>query len=476
MKKTAVASSIALLLFLFIALLVTGMRGPVKEPAVAGSFYPADKKVLAATVSAFLAKAAGTRPVGELVALVVPHAGYVYSGQVAAYSYDQLRGRGIDTVILIGSAHTSGFAGASVLTKAAMRTPLGDIPINRKIARSLVNEEALVLDAPGPFEKEHSLEVQLPFLQTVLKDFSIVPVLTGIQTGETFAHLSAKLGEIVRKHKNVLIIASSDLSHYHDAETAVRMDARIIDCMTRMSLEDLEQALSRREGELCGGYAVLMAMAVARNLGATHGTLYRYAHSGDVTGDRSRVVGYAALGIYKAPLTAGERTELLHLAKDAILSSVRSGRAPAYAPKTERLRANGAVFVTINRNGALRGCIGTILPTMPLYRAVQMNAVAAGARDHRFPPIGKDELNELEVEVTVLSPLERVQDVKAIRIGTHGLYLIRGGNAGVLLPQVASEQRWDVPTFLKQLSLKAGLCQDAWKDGELYSFTADVIR
>jgi hypothetical protein len=336
-KKPPVASAIVLVLLLSAGMFVSNMRGSVKEPAVAGSFYPADKKVLAETVNAFLARASGPRPEGELLALIVPHAGYQFSGQVAASSYGQLGGRTIDTVIVIGSAHTWGFSGASVYSEGRMRTPLGDVPVDRKIARSLLNEKAQVNSSPDPFEKEHSIEVQLPFLQTVLKDFSVVPILIGVPTRETFTHLVSKLGEIVREHKNVLIIASTDLSHYRDHATAVMMDKTVIDAMTRVSLEDLEQVLAKREGELCGSYAVLVAMAVARNRGATHGILHRYANSGDANGDRSRVVGYAGLGLYKTPLNDGERSELLDLARNTVLSSVRSGTVAAYTPRAARL-------------------------------------------------------------------------------------------------------------------------------------------
>jgi AmmeMemoRadiSam system protein B/AmmeMemoRadiSam system protein A len=423
-----------------------------------------------------LSRAPLSRQEGRLLALVVPHAGYQYSGQVAAYSYAQLRGRTIDTVILIGSAHHAAFPGASVYAEGKMRTPLGDVPVNREIANSLLDEQALVTFHPAAFEKEHSLEVQLPFLQTVLKDFSVVPVLIGTPTRETFSRLIAKVSEIARTRKNVLVIASTDLSHYHDAATAVRMDRKIIEAIEAMSPEEVERLLTTREGELCGGYAVLVTMAVARNLGATRGVLYGSANSGDVTGDRSHVVGYAALGLYRAALTSEERSELLALARRTIESSVRSGNVPGYEPKPGRLRANGAAFVTINRRGMLRGCIGNIQPVMPLYRAVQTNAVSAAARDPRFPPLRPEELGELQVEVTVLSPFERLKDIADIRIGTHGLYLVQGTNSGILLPQVAEEYRWDTATFLREVAVKAGLAADGWRDAQLYTFTAEVIR
>jgi AmmeMemoRadiSam system protein A len=241
-------------------------------------------------------------------------------------------------------------------------------------------------------------------------------------------------------------------------------------------VEDLEQRLRSGEGEMCGGFPVIFTMAVARKLGATHGVLYKSANSGDVTNEKARVVGYAAMGLYKGALTTDERQVLLSLAKKTVDQYVKYGHMPEYTATDKRLAANGATFVTINRNGNLRGCIGNIEPVMPLYRSVIMNAVAACSQDPRFAPMTREELTNLEIEVTVLSPLEALQDIKDIRIGTHGLYIMKGGNAGILLPQVASEYNWNVPTFLEQVSLKAGLPRDAWKTSQLFSFTADIIK
>jgi MEMO1 family protein len=245
-----------------------------------------------------------------------------------------------------------------------------------------------------------------------------------------------------------------------------------------MSVEDLQVLLASSEGEACGGHAVLLTMLVSRNLGATNGVLYKYANSGDVTGDKARVVGYAAMGLYKSPLSEQQKRELLSLARKTVIEHVKNKRAPEPEIKDTRLLANGATFVTINRHHQLRGCIGNIQPIMPLYWSVIRNAVAASSQDPRFPPMTPGELSEMEVEVTVLSPLEPLDDVKNIVIGMHGLYLIKGQQGGVFLPQVPVEQGWDLPTYLEQLCYKAGLPKDAWKDknSQLFVFTADIIK
>jgi len=448
----------------------------VKEPAVAGSFYPADAKALKETVNNLLGRAEYRAGNGRLIALIAPHAGYIYSGQIAAHTYRHLKERDIDTVILIGASHHKAYQGVSVYAEGSMKTPLGLVKINEKMARSLLDEKARVTFFSEAFAKEHSLEVQLPFLQETLKDFRIVPILMGSPTQESFTYLGEKLTAMLRENPKAIIVASTDLSHYHDYETAEHKDMKIIDAIRRMSVEDAEQLLKTGEGEMCGGYPVLLTMLVARNLGATDAMLYKYANSGDVTADKARVVGYAGMGLYRTELTADERKELLGLARQTIQSYVKHAIIPDIKPQDQRLQANGATFVTINRQGQLRGCIGNILPIMPLYRSVITNAVSASSRDPRFPPMKDAELEDMEVEVTVLSPLEPFRDIKEIVIGKHGLYITNGRNTGILLPQVAVEQNWAADAFLENVSLKAGLHKDAWKTSQLHMFTADIIR
>ncbi|MEK6742073.1 MAG: AmmeMemoRadiSam system protein B [Nitrospirota bacterium] len=460
------------------ATVILASKGTVKEPAVAGTFYPGERDELSRAVDGFLASSVSTPAEGRLIALIAPHAGYMYSGQVAAYSYRHLSERSVDTVILIGASHFSAYAGVSIYAEGSWRTPLGNVKINEKIARSLLNEKAGVTFFRDAFTKEHSLEVQLPFLQRTVKDLTIVPILMGAPTQASFTHLTDRLTEIIRKNDRVIIIASTDLSHYHGYDAAVVKDRKVIDAVARMSVEDLQGLLSTREGEACGGDPVLLAMLVSRNLGATNGVLYRYANSGDVTGDKKRVVGYTAMGLYKSALSQQQKQELLALARKTVTEYVRHKRTPEPVVKDVRLQANGATFVTINRDHRLRGCIGNIQPVMPLYRSVIRNAVAASSQDPRFPPMTTRELEGAEIEITVLSPLEPLDDVKNIRIGVHGLYLVKGPNGGIFLPQVPVEQGWDLPTYLEQLCFKAGLPRDAWKDKDtqLFSFSADIIK
>jgi AmmeMemoRadiSam system protein A len=218
-------------------------------------------------------------------------------------------------------------------------------------------------------------------------------------------------------------------------------------------------------------------MAAARGAGATEAKLYKHADSGDVSGDRKKVVGYGALGFYKKELSASTRVEILKLATDAVRAQVTGTSLPAWNGTDQRMKADGAVFVTLKeKNGRLRGCIGTIQAYTSLYRSVIQNAVAAASKDPRFRPVRPEELPGLDLEVTVLAPMEPVSGINEITIGKHGVYLEAAGRSSVFLPQVPVEQGWNLDTYLQQLAIKAGLPPDGWKRGRLYRFTAEIVH
>jgi AmmeMemoRadiSam system protein B/AmmeMemoRadiSam system protein A len=463
-----------LLCFLFIAVPLGCKAENVKEPAVAGTFYPADKDSLKKSVEDFLSKSETSPDHGKLIAIISPHAGYIYSGQIAAYGYKQIQGSDIKNVILIGPSHSAAFKGASVYTKGSFRTPLGNVKINERLAEGLLNESADVRFSPEAYEGEHSLEVQLPFLQTVLKDFTIVPVLIGSPSGRTFEHLIQRLTEML--DEKTLLIASTDLSHYHDYPTAKEMDSGIISAVQRLSPKDTIELLRSGKSEMCGGVPVIIAMEVARRSGANLGVVFKQANSGDVTGEKDKVVGYASIGLYKSPYTEEEKKELLALARKAVTEYVTNGKSPETEVKNQKFKTDGAVFVTIKENGSLRGCIGHIQAIMPLYQSIMRNAVAACSSDPRFPPMKKEELKDMEIEISILSPFMSLKDVKDIQVGKHGLYIIKDNQTGLLLPQVATEFRWNRDEFLEHVCMKAGLPKDAWKDAELYTFTAEILK
>lgn len=473
MKRMKLYLHALLLLFVFPG----GCAATVKEPAVAGSFYPKERKKLEAEVDGFLAQGGAEAGGGRLLAIVSPHAGYMYSGHVAGHSYARIKGKDIRTVILIGPSHHAAVNGAVIYPGGGLATPLGVVKVDESLARSLASEKDGVRLAAEPFSREHSLEVQLPFLQRSLKEFSVVPILVGRMTRESYRHLSDRIAGILKKDEQSLVVISTDLSHYHDAKKAGVMDRKVLDAAERLALGELERLLTTGEGEMCGAGAVLYGLAAARGAGATEGELFKYADSGDVSGDKGYVVGYGALGYYRRELSQADRREILSLAKETVKCHVSGLPLPEWRGESRRMKSDGAVFVTLKeKNGRLRGCIGSLQATMPLSRSVVQNGVSAASRDPRFRPVTPEELPGLDLEVTVLSPMEPLGGGDEIVIGRDGLYLEASGRSSVFLPQVPVEQGWNLQTYLAELAMKAGLGPDGWKNGRLYRFTAEIVH
>jgi len=450
----------------------------VKEPSVAGSFYPADAGVLKKSVDAHLAVPAPAAGEAQPLALIVPHAAHQYSGALAARAYARLKGRRISTVIMLGPSHHALVKGAAVLPGDGMRTPLGVVSINTHMARSLISDSAHIRLDAAPFAREHSLEVQLPFIQRVLgHKVRIVPILVGMPDRESFAALSSGIARILKEDPDTLLVISTDLSHFHDQATANSMDSGVIDAVERLAIPDLERLLSSGKGEMCGGWPTVYGLAAARAAGASHAVSYGRGTSGDLTGDMTRVVGYVSMGIVRGQLSELQRQNLLELARLTVNRHVGGEKLPDAATTDPLLKADRGVFVTIKTpDGQLRGCIGSIVPQKSLQESVIQNAVAAAAHDQRFKPVRPEELAGLQYEVTVLSPMEPLSDPNAIQVGRHGLYLEKGPFSSVFLPQVPLEQGWDRSTYLAELARKAGLAADGWKDARLSVFTADVIK
>ena len=470
-----------------------GAPQTVRKPAVAGAFYPARPAELSKTVDDFLSKAAPP-PVHDVVALVAPHAGYEYSGQVAAYSYALLKGRKFDRVVVIAPSHYEAFGFSSAFDGAAYSTPLGEVPVDQAFAARLASASKRIKlssagHTPAPDKLEHSIEVQLPFLQRVLGQFQLLPIIVGDQSYENCRALGLALAKLIQG-TNTLIVASSDLSHYHRYDEAVTMDHKTLKGIEEWDYLNLSRNLELRIWEACGGGPIVAAMIAAERLGASQAKLLKYANSGDVTGDKSRVVGYGAVALVKAAagsksseasfsLTRQEKDALLKIARSSVETAVRQRKQiEASAGGSAALAQERGAFVTLTENGQLRGCIGYVAPIKPLYLTVRDVAAAAALEDRRFRPVAASELGELEYEISVLSPLRRVLDVAEIQVGRHGLLMRQGDIEGLLLPQVASEQRWGRNTFLEETCRKAGLPGNCWRseDTDTFRFTALVFN
>ena len=481
------------------------MTEQVRKPAVADAFYPANPVVLSQQIADFFKKAKKGEVEGEITALISPHAGYVYSGQVAAYGYKMLEGHKFETVVAVAPNHIFPFHGASVYNGAFYETPLGKIECDQEVAKKIASyDKSIYLSDKGhsPYagRGEHSLEVQLPFLQIVLGKFKLVAIIMGDQEYETCENL-AKAVSTALKGKEALIVASSDLSHFHAYDEAVKLDKVVIDDVNSFDAKQLFEDISNGKCEACGVGPIVSAMLAARGLGADKAKVLKYANSGDVIGDRSGVVGYMSAVIYRSGedpdsdknhkeekkaskvgvdmgLSKSDKEILLKIARETIQAKVKGEKPPDFKITPEILKENRGAFVTLEKDGNLRGCIGYIQAIKPLYLTIEEMAVQAALNDPRFPPVSEDELDHLRIEISVLTPLKRISNVEEIEVGRDGIYIRKGFNSGLLLPQVATEYGWDRQTFLEQTCYKAGLPPNAWKEKtcEIYIFSADIFN
>jgi MEMO1 family protein len=471
-----------------------------RQAGVAGSFYPVDAKSLTAMMDDMLARATPPPVEGQILAAVSPHAGYQYSGPVAAYTYAALKGHKYSRVVVIAPSHYVAFDFTSVYDGDAYATPLGTVPVDKEFARKLAKmSSTMKLSGEGheitSASAEHAVEVELPWLQRVLGNFQLVPIVMGDQGYESSRALGVALAKLIQNEKKnnssageTLILASSDLSHYHKYDEAVKMDNKMLHALESWDYFSMSQNFQQRIWEACGGAPIVAAMIAAERMGANQAQVLKYANSGDTTGDRSRVVGYSADVFVKAKsekaaetpfsLKDTEKRELLALAHKSTEYAVKERKLyGAVASSDEVLNQERGAFVTLKQSGALRGCIGYTSALKPLYLTVRDTASYAALQDPRFKPVTAAELPQLEYEISVLSPLRRVQDVREIKVGEHGLIMVNGSKEGLLLPQVPTEEKWNRDQFLDGTCQKAGMSAGCWKDEntDIFRFTAVVF-
>jgi AmmeMemoRadiSam system protein B/AmmeMemoRadiSam system protein A len=498
-------ASLIALLALVVLLAIAPWRhvraaGPqkVRLAGVAGGFYPADPKVLTAMIDDLLAQATPPPIHDPILAVVAPHAGYQYTGPVAATTFAELKGRKFSRVVVIGPTHYVGFDFTSIYDGDAYTTPLGTVQVDKVFARQLVKmSPTMQLSGMGhditSAGAEHSIEVELPWLQRVLGNFQLVPIVMGDQSYENSRALGVALAALIQDKKTVgstLILASSDLSHYHPYDEAETMDHKTLNALAAWDYFSMSQNFQAQVWEACGGAPIVAAMIAAERMGANQALVLRYANSGDTSGDRTSVVGYSADVFVKAAngkavetpfsLSDRDKNELLAIARKSVEQAVEQRKQ--YEPgatASEALNQDRGAFVTLREAGQLRGCIGYTSATKPLYLTVRNTATLAALRDPRFPPVSASELPQLEYEISVLSPLRRVMDVQQIEVGRDGLVMKNGDNEGLLLPQVPVDQKpkWDRQKFLEETCRKAGMSSTCWKDPDtdIFKFTAVVF-
>ena len=467
--------------------------GEIRPPVVAGKFYPESAAVLKSAIEKFMKNAAPAQAQTPL-GIVVPHAGYIYSGQICADGYNQVRSGAYEVVVVLGTNHTAAdLRKIALYPGAGFRTPLGTALVDEGIVAALLAASPDCKADKAPHLREHSIEVQIPFIQVLFPQAKIVPAVVGMADMGLYARFGAALAKVL-KGKKALIVASSDLSHYPSAA-----DAEIVDRKTLAAVASLDPAavhqtiqtqMARRirglDTSACGEAPIMTAMAAVKALGATSGRVVSYANSGDVPiGDRERVVGYGAVvftaGLQKdqaaperpsavdQPLSPTDKKALLAFARETILSYLTTQMVPlprGFSPAALEPRG---VFVTLKKRGHLRGCIGRMVPDRPLATLVGAMALQAAFEDPRFPAVTAQELPDLEIEISVLTPMKPVSGPEAIVVGRDGVLLQKGGRSAVFLPQVAPEQGWGRDEMLDNLSQKAGLSASAWRAGAQFS-------
>jgi len=466
----------------------------IRKPAVAGQFYPANKDELKNQIASFLNNAEIVDAEKDLRILIVPHAGYTYSGQVAAWGFKQLENKNYQKVIILGASHRAYFDKAGVYDKGKWQTPLGNIDIDENVAENLINQSNNISSNLAVHEQEHSLEVEIPFIQTVLPNAEIVPILLGHQNKQVIDDLAQTITN--KFDNNTLLVISTDLSHYPDYGTANKVDNDTIQAILSGDIEKFNKTIEANEKKqavdtcACGQDAIRVAMQIAKKLEIDEIKLLKYANSGDFGTDKSRVVGYAAIGYYgklqnsktqklQTELNKNQQEELLTIARQTLEEYLENKKIPEITVEDPTLQENLGAFVTLRKNGELRGCIGQFEPDIPLYKVVQQKAVDAATNDPRFSPVKLEELDEITIEISAMSPKTKIDDWKEIELGKHGVVVRKGMRSGTFLPQVATETGWDLETFLSRLcSSKAGLSPNCYKDKsvDLYVFTAHVFE
>ena len=458
----------------------------IKKADLAGSWYPSSKKTLSSILDSYLNVAEVKHRGDRIKAIIVPHAGFAYSGPVAAYAYKAVQDKEYSTVLVLGFCHRKSFDGISVYKEGYFDTPLGALEVDSEMANEIISYNEKIIFKPDAFENENSIELELPFIKKVLPHSKIVPIAFGSRSFDDCKLLSEVLGKILSKREDVLLVVSTDMSHYRTYEDARKIDLKSIELLKSFQARKVYETSVASEQIFCGYMPVTTLLLTCNKIGLDNLEVLQYANSGDVTGDRKRVVGYlSALVTTREPdkkgdemLTDAQRKKLLKIARDTIKTHLETGNVLEVKETDSIFNKELGAFVTLHKRGQLRGCIGNIIGRGPLYLTVRDMAIQSATGDPRFPKVTLQELNEIDIEVSVLSELEKVGDVEKIEMGVHGVIIRKGFSSGVFLPQVATETGWSREEFMTNLCVhKAGLLPDAWKTGEadIFTFTAEVF-
>ena len=466
---------------------------PVVRPATqAGRFYEGNPQLLSHEIDSLLALHAKSGPLGNVAALIVPHAGYYFSGNVAASAYSRLNpDKHYKRIFLIGPSHHEWLDGASVNSEADYyATPLGEIKVDHETAQQLIETDSVFSYRPEAHDREHCLEVQLPFLQRFFIEEEVPSIVPIIISTNDFSKLK-RIAEVLKPWFNDenLFIISSDFSHYPSYADACEVDAKTGEAI---SSGDVEQFIATIEANAqsgvcnlatsaCGEFPIITLMLMLDSQYQVKHLLYQ--NSGDIDNhDHSRVVGYHSFAILRGEekgfvLSDEEKRMLKDIAYTSIKDSLDGkGVAEANVSLHSSLKQKCGAFVSLHKQGHLRGCIGHFGEDVPLYKIVAEMARAAAFEDPRFLPVSRQELDSIDIEISVLTPMRRIHSLDEFELHRHGIYIRKGYHSGTFLPQVADEVNWTKEEFVGHCSQdKAGLGWNGWRDAELYVYEAIVF-
>ena len=431
----------------------------IRKPVVAGQFYPGSASQLKEMIGMLVDEKVEKE---EVIGLVSPHAGYVYSGPVAGAVISRIKFK--DTFIILGPNHSGMGKPLSIMTQGKWKTPLGEVEIDSELANQILATSGHLQEDAAAHQYEHSIEVQLPFLQYFQPDIRIVPITLAFASATAYKEIGREIAEAVKKLKReVVIIASSDMTHYEPQESAEKKDSQAIDAILNLNEDELLKRVEELNISMCGYAPTVSLISAAKELGAKSAELVRYQTSGDTTGDYSAVVGYAGIII-----KAVEMHPLVQLAKQTVESYVTEGKIPPPPKKlTPEMKERAGVFVSLHKFGELRGCIGTFEPTQKnVAEEIIQNAISSSTRDPRFPPVAPEELEDLDYNVDVLTKPKPVKDKRQLDPKKYGVIVECGFRRGLLLPDLEGVDSVDYQIDICRQ--KAGIAPD--EPVKLYRF------
>jgi len=428
----------------------------IRNPVVAGQFYPRLPDQLRSMIKGLVDEKAVKE---DIIGLVSPHAGYVYSGPVAGATISRIKFK--DTFIIMGPNHTGSGKPLSIMTEGVWKTPLGEVEIDSELGKLILAASGNLQEDHVAHQYEHSLEVQLPFLQYFKPDIKIVPVILSPASGAIYKEIGHEIARAIREsNKEVVIIASSDMTHSEPQESAQRKDAQAIEAILDLDEDELLKRVQELDISMCGYAPTVSLISAAKELGATGAELVRYQTSGDTTGDYAAVVGYAGI-------TITGMSPLVRLARQTVETYVKEGKTPEPKELTPEMRERAGVFVSIHKFGELRGCIGTFEPVEKNVAAETIaNAISSATRDPRFPPVAPNELKDLDYSVDVLTLPEPVKSQDELDPKRYGVIVESGWQRGLLLPDLEGVDSVDYQIDICRQ--KAGIATD--EPVKLYRF------